>query len=94
MTAHQPSTANTREIASAAEVLARVQAYLDTFVVGQRRLCESLLIGLLTEGHLLLESVPGLAKTTAASALSGAVSGSFARIQCTPDLLPSDIIVM
>src|SRR5699024_7974887 len=43
-------------------------------------------------GHLLLESVPGLAKTTAAAALAGAVSSSFARIQCTPDLLPSDII--
>src|SRR5699024_7974888 len=49
MTAHQPSTADTREIASAAEVLARVQAYVDTFVVGQQRLRESLLIGLLTE---------------------------------------------
>ncbi len=92
MTAQQPSTANTREITSAAEALARVQGYLDTFVVGQQRLRESLLIGLLTEGHLLLESVPGLAKTTAASALAGAVSSSFARIQCTPDLLPSDII--
>src|SRR5699024_1025179 len=92
MTAHQPSTADTREHASAADVLARDKAYLDTFVVGQHRLRESLLIGLLTEGHLLLESVPGLAKTTAASALSGAVSASFARIQCTPDLLPSDII--
>ena len=92
MTAHQPSTANTREITTAAEILTRVQSYLDTFVVGQARLRESLIIGLLTEGHLLLESVPGLAKTTAASALSGAVSASFARIQCTPDLLPSDII--
>ncbi len=47
---------------------------------------------LLAEGHLLLESVPGLAKTTAASTLAGIVSASFSRIQCTPDLLPSDIV--
>jgi MoxR-like ATPase len=47
---------------------------------------------MLAEGHILLESVPGLAKTTAASTLASSVSASFARIQCTPDLLPSDII--
>ncbi|WP_029087980.1 AAA family ATPase [Brevibacterium album] len=92
MARHQPAPADTREISVAAEVLARVKAHVDTFVVGQQRLRETLLIGLLTEGHLLLESVPGLAKTTAAASLAGAVSASFARIQCTPDLLPSDII--
>jgi MoxR-like ATPase len=52
----------------------------------------SLLVTLLAEGHTLLESVPGLAKTTAASTLAGVVSATFARIQCTPDLLPSDIV--
>ena len=61
-------------------------------IVGQRDLRESLLIGLLAGGHILLESVPGLAKTTAAKVLAESVHGRFHRIQCTPDLLPSDII--
>ncbi len=61
-------------------------------VVGQHRLQETLLLGLMTGGHVLLESVPGLAKTTAAATLARAVGGSFKRIQCTPDLLPSDIV--
>ncbi|GAC1650579.1 MAG: MoxR family ATPase [Mycobacterium sp.] len=61
-------------------------------IVGQRDLRESLLIGLLSGGHILLESVPGLAKTTAANVLAESVHGRFGRIQCTPDLLPSDII--
>lgn len=60
--------------------------------MGQARLRESLLLSLLTGGHLLLESVPGLAKTTAAQALADSVSAAFRRIQCTPDLLPSDIV--
>ena len=61
-------------------------------VVGQQNLRESLLIGLLAGGHILLESVPGLAKTTAARVLAESVRGGFQRIQCTPDLLPSDIV--
>src|SRR4051812_39726979 len=61
-------------------------------IVGQRDLQESLLIGLLAGGHVLLESVPGLAKTTAAKVIAESVDGRFQRIQCTPDLLPSDII--
>lgn len=61
-------------------------------IVGQRDLRESLLIGLLAGGHILLESVPGLAKTTAAKVLAESIHGRFQRIQCTPDLLPSDII--
>ena len=88
----QPNPANTQEITQAATILSSVEKHLDRFVVGQGRLRETLALGLLTGGHLLLESVPGLAKTTAAAALAGAVGGEFARIQCTPDLLPSDII--
>ena len=72
--------------------LRTVSRAFSTKVVGQGRLQETLLIGLLTGGHILLESVPGLAKTTAASTLAHAVTGSFKRIQCTPDLLPSDIV--
>lgn len=61
-------------------------------VVGQHNLRESLMIALLTGGHVLIESVPGLAKTTAARVVAAAIDGAFQRIQCTPDLLPSDII--
>src|SRR5262245_15264723 len=60
-------------------------------IVGQKYLLERMVIGLLTRGHLLLEGVPGLAKTLAVRSLSGAVAGSFKRIQFTPDLLPADL---
>ncbi|WP_261393888.1 MoxR family ATPase [Microbacterium esteraromaticum] len=60
-------------------------------MVGQERLRTSLLVALVAGGHILLESVPGLAKTTAASTLADTVKARFKRIQCTPDLLPSDI---
>lgn len=61
-------------------------------VVGQLHLRESMLVALLAGGHLLIESVPGLAKTTAARVVAESVHGEFRRIQCTPDLLPSDIL--
>ena len=61
-------------------------------IVGQRYMIERLLIGLLTEGHILLEGVPGLAKTLAIKTLSSAVNAKFSRIQFTPDLLPADVI--
>ncbi|MDO4773779.1 MAG: AAA family ATPase [Candidatus Saccharibacteria bacterium] len=61
-------------------------------VVGQDNLRTALLVSMITGGHVLLESVPGLAKTTAVQTLAASVQGSFKRIQCTPDLLPSDII--
>ncbi|WP_295698944.1 AAA family ATPase [Lapillicoccus sp.] len=80
------------EVAWSQDTLRTVSRAFNTKVVGQGRLQETLLIGLLTGGHILLESVPGLAKTTAASTLAHAVTGSFKRIQCTPDLLPSDIV--
>ena len=80
------------ELGEAARVIAAVSRQFESKVVGQDRLRQTLLIGLLTGGHVLLESVPGLAKTTAASTLADAIRGSFRRIQCTPDLLPSDIV--
>jgi MoxR-like ATPase len=90
----QPSgpVLRSEELAWAGDTLERLSEAFGGKVVGQGRLQETLLIGLLTGGHILLESVPGLAKTTAASTLAHAVSGSFSRIQCTPDLLPSDIV--
>ncbi len=60
-------------------------------IVGQKHLVENLLIGLLADGHILLEGVPGLAKTLAISTLSKAVNAKFSRIQFTPDLLPADV---
>jgi MoxR-like ATPase len=60
-------------------------------IVGHEKLVDALLIGLLTDGHILVEGVPGLAKTTAINALSNALGLDFKRIQFTPDLLPSDI---
>ena len=69
-----------------------VAAAFSAKVVGQLHLRESMLIALLAEGHLLIESVPGLAKTTAARVVAESIHGDFRRIQCTPDLLPSDIV--
>ena len=89
----QPVAAPTQEeLARAGEILDRVSESFGRSVVGQERLRSALLITLLAEGHALLESVPGLAKTLAASTLSKTVAAHFTRIQCTPDLLPSDII--
>ncbi len=61
-------------------------------IVGQKEMIESLLIGLLGKGHILLEGVPGLAKTLAINTLSDGIKGVFSRVQFTPDLLPADII--
>jgi len=65
---------------------------LSTTIVGQDRVIEALLLALLTNGHVLLEGPPGLAKTLACRALAAALDGEFKRIQFTPDLLPSDIV--
>ncbi|PSQ69418.1 MAG: hypothetical protein BRD29_01725, partial [Bacteroidetes bacterium QH_2_67_10] len=61
-------------------------------VVGQRHMVERLLIGLLADGHVLLEGVPGLAKTLTVRSLAGALGADFQRIQFTPDLLPADLL--
>lgn len=82
-----------------ADDLAKAKAIIDAIgvefrskVVGQENVYLSLMVALLANGHILLESVPGLAKTTAAQTLADAIKASFHRIQCTPDVLPSDII--
>lgn len=75
-----------------AETFEKIFFELRKVIVGQTRLLERLLVGVLCRGHCLLESVPGLAKTLAAETLADVVGGSFARIQFTPDLLPSDIV--
>lgn len=80
------------ELSNAVGIIQKIQNYYESKVVGQSYLGYALLISLMTNGHILLESVPGLAKTTAAKVMTEAVNGHFSRIQCTPDLLPSDII--
>jgi len=80
------------EFLYAQDVIRKLSDYFDKKVVGQKQLKFSLVGAIIADGHILIESVPGLAKTTAAKAISDAVDGKFARIQCTPDLLPGDII--
>ena len=69
-----------------------LQTGMDQVIVGQKHLVESLLIGLLADGHILLEGLPGLAKTLAIKTLSQLIDADFSRIQFTPDLLPADVI--
>jgi MoxR-like ATPase len=89
----------TVDIKSINEKIEKQSAFIDLLtleinkiIVGQKQMIERLLIGLLGQGHILLEGVPGLAKTLAINTLSQAVSGSFSRIQFTPDLLPADVV--
>ena len=81
------------------ELIERKSAFVETInrgmdqvIVGQKHLLESLLIGLLSDGHILLEGVPGLAKTLAIKSLSSLIDAKFSRIQFTPDLLPADVV--
>ncbi len=91
----QPSNGanlNDNELREANEAITKLVNSYHKKVVGQEELCLALTVALLTGGHVLLESVPGLAKTLSAKTLAAAAGGTFSRIQCTPDLLPSDII--
>jgi len=87
------------DIRSINEKIERESAFVDILtsemnkvIVGQKDMIERLLIGLIGNGHILLEGVPGLAKTLAINSLSKAVQGSFSRVQFTPDLLPADVV--
>jgi MoxR-like ATPase len=73
------------------EAIKSLNEALKSRIIGQETLTESLIIGLLADGHLLVEGAPGLAKTTAIKALSDGLSAQFSRIQFTPDLMPSDV---
>ena len=74
------------------DTINRIRQEVHKVVVGQEKMVESLLVGLICQGHILLEGVPGLAKTTTINALAKALGLDFKRVQFTPDLLPSDII--
>jgi MoxR-like ATPase len=93
------SNQNPQDLAALNEMIERESAIVNLLaqemnkvIVGQKHMIERLLIGLLSQGHILLEGVPGLAKTLAINTLSKAVKGSFSRVQFTPDLLPADVI--
>jgi len=79
------------QIDRAASRLGEIQRAVSEIVVGQDRLVESVLVALLCRGHILLEGVPGLAKTLTVRTVAGVVGGSFQRLQFTPDLLPADV---
>ena len=90
---------NTVEIKAINEKIEKESAFVDLLtleinkvIIGQKEMVERLLIGLLGRGHILLEGVPGLAKTLAINTLSQAVKGRFSRVQFTPDLLPADVV--
>lgn len=80
------------KIASESAFIDLLLLEMNKVIVGQKNMIERLLIGLLGNGHILLEGVPGLAKTLAINTLSQAVDGNFSRVQFTPDLLPADVI--
>ena len=80
------------EIERESQSIFRLSNEINQKIIGQEKMVESLMVGLLANGHILLEGVPGLAKTLAIKTLSEAVSGSFSRIQFTPDLLPADVV--
>src|SRR5256885_12457019 len=78
--------------ANEGERLERVVFEIKRVIVGQDRLVERMLVGLLAKGHLLLDGVPGVAKTLAVETVAKGVGGTFTRLQFTPDLVPSDIL--
>lgn len=86
------SNISTEEMQKSNNIVRLISKYYTTRIVGQKELQIFLLVSLIANGHILVESVPGLAKTTAAKVLTESCGGKFSRIQCTPDLLPSDIV--
>ncbi len=82
----------TSKVEKESVIIRKILAEIEKVVVGQRNLLEKMLIGLICDGHILLEGLPGLAKTTAVRSLASAINTSFQRIQFTPDLLPADIL--
>ena len=82
----------TKEVEEKSRYVRRLKEEIEKIIVGQHYLIERLLIGILADGHILVEGVPGLAKTTAVKTLAKAVDTSFQRIQFTPDLLPADLM--
>lgn len=85
-------TAQTNKIAAQSELVKRIREEVGKVIVGQERLVDRLLLALVTDGHILLEGVPGLAKTLSVNTLAKALGLDFKRISFTPDLLPADVV--
>ena len=81
-----------QQISDSSDWVISIKQEISRVLVGQENLVNKLLIGLLSHGHILLEGVPGLAKTLSIRALAGTLQAQFARVQFTPDLLPADLI--
>ena len=79
-------------VAAKSDFIRLIQQGMDQAIVGQKHLVDSLLIALLSDGHVLLEGVPGLAKTLAIKTLAQVIDAKYSRIQFTPDLLPADVV--
>src|ERR1700684_3185564 len=90
--AHEGSAGGSDGLAAEVQTLERAIFEVKRIIVGQDQLVERMLVGLLSKGHVLLEGVPGVAKTLAVETFAKVVGGTFTRIQCTPDLVPTDII--
>src|SRR3974377_1749320 len=86
------STPLNEQVQAAAGWIVKLRAEIGKVIVGQEQLVDRLLVGLLANGHVLLEGVPGLAKTLSVRTLAAAIHATFHRIQFTPDLLPADIV--
>jgi MoxR-like ATPase len=80
------------QIQKESKFIQQIQTELSKVLIGQKNMVRRLLIGLLSDGHILLEGVPGLAKTLAIKSLAQVINTKFHRLQFTPDLLPSDLI--
>ena len=91
MSSQQQIEQASEQIRSASEPFRKITEQVNRVLVGQEQLIQRMLVGLLTGGHLLIEGVPGLAKTTAVASLAKAIDTGFQRIQFTPDLLPADL---
>lgn len=92
LSAADKSALTSKEAERAKNAVQTLRTCFSSQVIGQENLREALIASLIAGGHVLIESVPGLAKTTAAQTLAKAVSGTFKRVQCTPDLMPSDLV--
>src|ERR1700736_5848644 len=86
------TAALSEQVQATAVWIGKLREEISQVIVGQEQLVDRLLVGLLANGHVLLEGVPGLAKTLSVRTLAAAIHASFHRIQFTPDLLPADIV--
>src|SRR5438270_1178114 len=89
----KPDTMEIRtDVSQLSEAVTKIKTEIAKVIVGQEEMIELLIAGILADGHILIEGVPGVAKTLTAKLLSRSIDVAFSRIQCTPDLMPGDVI--